>query len=288
MQVITQQRFGGPDVLEIAQVPDARPLPTEVLVEVRAVGLNPLETRVRSGDLPALGEPPFVLGWDVSGVVIESRSWRFAVGDEVFGMPMFPREAGAYAELVAAPALHLAKKPPALSHVEAAALPVVGSTAWQGLVDIARIRPGDRVLVHGGGGGVGHVAVQIAKAFGAHVIATAGADKRQFVADLGADEVVDYTAADATGEIRDVDVVLDPVGGRAAAVSLEMLRPGGHLVTAVADDDLGLAARFAAAGKRFSGIAVDPDGMASDIHADQEYRAHLGGVMARRAVAAAK
>ncbi|MET9169501.1 NADP-dependent oxidoreductase [Streptomyces misionensis] len=263
MRVVTQHTLGGPEVLTIVDAPGPRPLPGEVLVRVRAIGLNPLEARLRAGEFPLLGRPPFVLGWDISGVVEEAPgTWRFRPGDEVFGMPLFPRAARAYAEVVSAPALHLARKPASLSHVEASALPVVGLTAWQGLVDLGGVTEGDRVLVHGGGGGVGHVAVQIAKALGAHVIATAGGRKREFVEELGADEVIDHTAVDFTEAVRDVDVVLDTIGGDTAERSLDVLRPGGHLVTAVAEEDLALAARYEAAGMRFSGIAVDPDPVA--------------------------
>jgi NADPH:quinone reductase-like Zn-dependent oxidoreductase len=260
MRVITQRAFGGPEVLTVVDAPEPRPLPTEVLVRVSAIGLNPLEARLRAGEVPLIGRPPFVLGWDVSGVVQDApQTWRFRPGDEVFGMPLFPRAAGGYAEVVAAPALHLVRKPAALSHVEAAALPVVGLTAWQGLVDLGGVTEGDRVLVHGAGGGVGHVAVQIAKALGAYVIATAAESKREFVAGLGADEVIDYAAVDFTRAVRDVDVVLDTIGGDTVARSLAVLRPGGHLVTAVAEDDPELAARCEAAGLRLSGVAVDPD-----------------------------
>ncbi|WP_335983031.1 NADP-dependent oxidoreductase [Streptomyces sp. CA2R106] len=260
MRVITQHQLGGPEVLTIVDAPEPRPLPTEVLVRVRAIGLNPLEARLRAGEFPLMGPPPFVLGWDISGVVEDApQTWRFRPGDEVFGMPLFPRAANAYAEVVAAPALHLARKPASLSYVEAAALPIVGLTAWQALVDLAGVAEGDRVLVHGGGGGVGHVAIQLAKALGAHVITTAGAGKRAFVEGFGADEVIDYTAVDFTRAVRDVDVVLDTIGGDTAERSLAVLRPGGHLVTAVAEDDPGLAARYEAAGMRFSGVAVDPD-----------------------------
>ncbi|MFE2074210.1 NADP-dependent oxidoreductase [Streptomyces misionensis] len=263
MRVVTQHTLGGPEVLTIVDAPEPRPLPGEVLVRVRAIGLNPLEARLRAGEFPLLGRPPFVLGWDISGVVEEAPgTWRFRPGDEVFGMPLFPRAARAYAEVVSAPALHLARKPASLSHVEASALPVVGLTAWQGLVDLGGVTESDRVLVHGGGGGVGHVAVQIAKALGAHVIATAGGRKREFVEELGADEVIDHTAVDFTEAVRDVDVVLDTIGGDTVERSLDVLRPGGHLVTAVAEEDLALAARFEAAGMRFSGIAVDPDPVA--------------------------
>ncbi|MFD7663091.1 NADP-dependent oxidoreductase [Streptomyces sp. NPDC059788] len=263
MRVITQQTFGGPEVLTVVDAPEPRPLPAEVLVRVRAIGLNPLEARLRAGEFPLLGRPPFVLGWDISGVVEEgSLTYRFRPGDEVFGMPLFPRAASAYAEVVAAPALHLVPKPASLSHVEASALPVVGLTAWQGLVDLAGVTEGDRVLVHGGGGGVGHVAIQIAKALGAHVITTAGGSKREFVEGFGADEVIDYMAVDFTEAVRDIDVVLDTIGGDTVERSLEVLRPGGHLVTAVADEDARLIAKYEAAGLRFSGIAVDPDPVA--------------------------
>ncbi|WP_329459832.1 NADP-dependent oxidoreductase [Streptomyces sp. NBC_01497] len=263
MRVITQQTLGGPEVLTVVDAPEPRPLPTEVLVRVKAIGLNPLEARLRAGEFPLIGRPPFILGWDISGVVEEApQTWRFRPGDEVFGMPLFPRAASAYAEVVSAPALHLARKPASLSHVEASALPIVGLTAWQGLVDLGAVREGDRVLVHGGGGGVGHVAIQIAKALGAYVITTAGASKRKFVEGLGADEVIDYTAVDFTEAVRDIDVVLDTIGGDTVERSLEVLRPGGHLVTAVAEEDAELAAAYAAAGMRFSGIAVDPDPVA--------------------------
>ncbi|MFJ9245563.1 NADP-dependent oxidoreductase [Streptomyces sp. NPDC101776] len=263
MRVITQQTPGGPEVLTVVEAPVPRPLPTEVLVRVEAIGLNPLEARLRAGEFPLIGRPPFVLGWDISGVVEQAPgTWRFRPGDEVFGMPLFPRAASAYAEFVAAPALHLARKPASLSHVEAAALPVVGLTAWQGLVDLGGVSEGDRVLVHGGGGGVGHVAVQIAKALGAHVIATASGSKRAFVEGFGADEVIDYTAVDFAESVRDIDVVLDTIGGDTVERSLQVLRPGGHLVTAVAEADAELIARYEAAGMRFSGIAVDPDPVA--------------------------
>lgn len=263
MRAITQRTLGSPEVLTVVEVPEPRPLPTEVLVRVKAIGLNPLEARLRAGEFPLLGQPPFTLGWDISGVVEQTPgTWRFRPGDEVFGMPLFPRAANAYAEVVSAPALHLARKPTSLSHVEAAALPIVGLTAWQGLVDLGGVSEGDRVLVHGGGGGVGHVAIQIAKALGAYVITTASGSKRQFVEGLGADEVIDYTRADFAEEVRGIDVVLDTIGGDTAERSLDVLRPGGHLVTAVAEEDAALATTYEAAGMRFSGIAVDPDPVA--------------------------
>lgn len=262
MRVITQQTVGGPEVLTIVEAPPPRPLPTEVVVRVKAIGLNPLEALIRAGEFPLIGRPPFTLGWDISGVVESALTWRFEPGDEVFGMPHFPRVANAYAEVVTAPALHFVRKPVGMSHTEAAALPTVGLTAWQGLVDLGKVEEGDRVLIHGGGGGVGHVAIQIAKSFGAHVTATASPSKREFVESLGADEIIDYTKTDLVDVVSGIDLVFDTLGGKAVDQSLEVLRAGGHLVTAVAMRDAERAARFEAAGMRFSGIGVDPDRVA--------------------------
>ncbi len=175
-------------------------------------------------------------------------------------MPRFPGAANAYAEYVTAPADELARKPVSLDHVHAAALPLAVLTAWQGLVDGAEITEGQRVLVHGAAGGVGHLAVQIAKAHGAHVIALASAAKHEFVRGLGADEVVDYRSTDFTTVLGDLDVVFDSV--RQSDRSLTVLRPGGTLVTIKEQTDEELAARVTAAGRRFVGTSVVPDGPA--------------------------
>jgi NADPH:quinone reductase-like Zn-dependent oxidoreductase len=263
MRAVVQRSFGGPEVLETVEVDRPVPLPTEVLVEVRAIGMNPVEAVIRGGAFPMLGEPPFTLGWDISGVVVDMEPGvtRFEVGDEVHGMPMFPRAAGGYAEYVAAPSRQLVRKPRGLDHAQAAALPLAGLTAWQSLVDTADVGPGQRVLIHAAGGGVGHLAVQIAKARGAYVIGTAGADKTGFVRELGADEVVDYRSTDFAEAVggANVDVVLDSVGGDVANRSIEVLRPGGMLVTIIGRRDTELAARVRAAGRRFAGISVEPD-----------------------------
>lgn len=229
MQSITQSRFGGPEVLELVEVPRPTPLPTEVLVRVHATSVNPVDAFVRSGAFPVLGEPPFTLGWDVSGVVedVVPGVSRFKVGDEVYGMPFFPRAGNTYAQYVAVPSRQLARKPNNLDHLHAAAVPLAGLTAWQSLVDIAQLTPGRRVLIHGAGGGVGHLAVQIAKALGAHVIGTASAAKHDFVRGLGADEVIDYRTVDFAEATGDIDVVLDTIGGDYAARSQSVLRPGG-------------------------------------------------------------
>jgi NADPH:quinone reductase-like Zn-dependent oxidoreductase len=261
MRAVTQQAFGGPEVLEISEVPTPTAIPTEVLVRTRAVGLNPVEGIVRAGIFALLGQPPFILGWDVAGVVEAAvpGTNRFQAGDEVFGMPFFPRPAGAYAEFVAAPARQLARKPANIGFAEAAALPMAGLTAWQSLVDVADVQPGQRVLIHGAGGGVGHLAVQIAKARGAEVIGTASAAKHGFLGGLGVDQAIDYRSVDFSQAVRDVDVVFDLIGGEYGYRSLSVLREGGLIVTAIDRGNAELAARTRELGKRFAGISVEPD-----------------------------
>jgi NADPH:quinone reductase-like Zn-dependent oxidoreductase len=204
-----------------------------VLVRVRAAGINPVDAAVRGGYYPLLGEPPFVLGWDISGVIedLGPNVSGYIVGDEVFGMPRFPAQAAAYAEFVTTPAIEIVPKPKELDHIHAAGLPLAGLTAWQGLVRAGRLEKGQRALIHAAAGGVGHLAVQIAKAMGAYVIATVSTAKVDFARSLGADEVIDYKAADFTKQVRDVDLVLESLGGDHAAQSIETLKPGGVLVS---------------------------------------------------------
>jgi NADPH:quinone reductase-like Zn-dependent oxidoreductase len=261
MRAVVQKRFGGPEVLEVADVEPPQPIPSEVLVRVEAAGINPVEEFVRSGAFPLLGQPPFILGWDVSGVVEEVVPGvnRFAVGDEIYGMVFFPRPGNAYAEYVAAPSRQFARKPAGWSHAEAAGVPLAGLTAWQSLVDIADVSAGQRVLIHGAGGGVGHLAVQIAKARGAHVIGTASVGKHAWLLGLGADELIDYRTQDFATATGDIDVVVDSIGGDYADRSVGVLRPGGLFLTLVARSDRALAARVEAAGRRFAGITVEPD-----------------------------
>jgi NADPH:quinone reductase-like Zn-dependent oxidoreductase len=261
MRAIVQDTFGGPEVLRLADVPEPAPLPTEILVLVKAIGINPVETYVRAGRFPFVGQPPIILGWDISGVVesVVPGVNRFAPGDEVFGMPLFPRAAKAYAERVAVPSRQLARKPAALGHNEAAALALAGLTAWQCLVDVAGVNAGDVVLIHGAAGGVGHLAVQIAKALGARVIGTASRGKHDFVRGLGADEMIDYRSVDFTEIVKDADVVLDTVGGDYGPRSIETLRPGGLLVTIVDRLNRELAQKASEAGRRFAGLTVEPD-----------------------------
>ncbi|MGW3660876.1 NADP-dependent oxidoreductase [Streptomyces sp. NPDC005151] len=258
MRAVVQNSFGGPEVLEVVEAERPKPLGGEVLVRVRASAVNPVDVAVRAGAFPLLGEPPFILGWDISGTVVETGPGaRYRVGDEVYGMPFFPRAASGYAEYVAAPSRQLARKPSSVDHVHAAALPLAALTAWQGLVDLAQVSAGQRVLIHRAAGGVGHFAVQIAKARGAYVIALASSPKHEFVTGLGADEVIDYRTTDFTEAVRDVDIVFDSTaqGDR----SLAVLRPGGALISILEHRSRELAARVEEAGLRFIGVSVEPD-----------------------------
>jgi NADPH:quinone reductase-like Zn-dependent oxidoreductase len=259
MRAIGQDMFGGPEVLRMLEVDRPAPGISEVLVRVHATGVNPTDLWHR-GTGGLLGTT-VRLGWDVSGVVEEvglGVTWLHP-GDEVFGMPRLPEAAGTYADYVTSPARHLARKPAGLSHVQAAGLGLAGLTAWQALVDTAGVRPGQRVLIHAAAGGVGHLAVQIAKARGAHVIGTASAAKHELVRGLGADEVIDYTAVPFEDAAADLDVVLDPIGGEYGPRSLSTLRPGGILVSLASPAEAYLADEARRQGRRAGFLLVQPD-----------------------------
>lgn len=183
MRVIIQRALGGPGVLELAEVERPEPGFGQVLIATGAIGVNPVDVHVRSGALPLLGEPPFTLGWDVAGVVeaVGPGVSAFSEGDEVLGLLAMPGAGNTYAEYVLASVNEIVPRPAGLSVEQAAGLPMAGLTAWQGLVGLARVEPGQRVLVHQPPHGVGHLAVQIAKARGAHVVATASAGKHELL-----------------------------------------------------------------------------------------------------------
>ncbi|HWM57197.1 MAG TPA: NADP-dependent oxidoreductase [Pseudonocardia sp.] len=264
MRAIIQLATGGPEVLEVRPAAIPEPLPTEIRVRVAAAGVNPVDwkTRAGAGMAAVIGPPPFTVGWDVAGTVdaVGTGVTRFAVGDAVFGMPWFPRQAAAYAEFVTAPSRHFAHRPARLSEIEAAGLSLAGLTAWQGLVDVAQLAAGQRVLVHAAAGGVGHLAVQIAKSCGAYVIGTASIGKHPLLHDLGVDEAVDYRAEAFERAIEPVDLVLDLIGGDVAMRSLDVLHPEGRLVcvpTAASADAVSAANQR---GLRATGMVVEPDG----------------------------
>ncbi|NUO58192.1 MAG: NADP-dependent oxidoreductase [Hamadaea sp.] len=238
MRAVSARTWGGPEVLELIEVDRPSPIATEILVRVHGAGVNPTDWKSRQSGA-GYWQDPVILGYDVSGVVEEVGLGvtLYRPGDEVFGMPWFPRQAGAYAEYVTAPARQFARKPAGLTHVEAAALPLAALTAWQSLIETGGLRTGDRVLIHAAAGGVGHLAVQIAKARGAYIIGTASAAKHDLVRRLGADEVIDYRTVDFTEAVRDVDLVLDTVGGDYGPRSQRVLRPGGKLIRLTEHDE---------------------------------------------------
>jgi len=220
---------GEPDVLQLEETDAPEPSDGEVLIVVRAASVNPVDWKYRRG----LAEKPLpaILGLDVSGTVESSRADGFAEGDDVFGWAA----SGGYAELATASASAIAKKPAAVSHEQAASIPVAGITAWQSLFDRGGLREGQTAVIAGAAGGVGHFAVQLAKHAGARVIGTGSARNRNFVLGLGADEYVDYTEQDVGEVVSGVaDVAFDAVGGDTTETLLPTLREGGILVTIAA------------------------------------------------------
>ncbi|KEQ28460.1 oxidoreductase [Pedobacter antarcticus 4BY] len=234
MKAIILKEFGSADQLQIQELEIPAVKEQEVLIRVKAISINPVDIKTREGKGAAgkIGEErPIILGWDISGIVTESRSERFKVGDEVFGMVNFPGHGKAYAEYVSAPADQLVLKPVSISHIDAAAATLAALTAWQALVTNAKVKAGDRVLIHAAAGGVGNYAVQIAKHLGAYVIGTSSGAKKDFVLSLGADEHIDYTAVPFEQATRDIDFVLDTIGGDNIDRSLKVIKKGGTIIS---------------------------------------------------------
>lgn len=236
--------FGGVDAIDFEDVDLSPPEADEVVVHVKAAGVGPWDGWIRAGK-SALPQPlPLTLGSDLSGVVeaVGSDVTLFKPGDEVFGVTN-PRFVGAYATRTVAKANMLAMKPPSLSHVDAASVPVIAVTAWQALFDQAKLERGQHVLIHGAAGNVGTYAVQLAHQAGLRVTATMGSDDVEFVRSLGADMTIDYRATPFETEFRDVDAVIDLVGGDMQARSFTVLKRGGSLISAVSQPDQALAER---------------------------------------------
>jgi NADPH:quinone reductase-like Zn-dependent oxidoreductase len=234
--------FGPPDVMMFEAVPVPAPGPGEVLVKVHAAGVGPWDGWIRAGR-SALPQPlPLTLGSDLSGdiEVVGSDDSGLRVGDQVYGVTN-PRFIGAYAEYALASAATIARKPTSLTYVEAASVPVIAVTAWEGLFDQAQLRAGQTVIIHGAAGNVGAYAVQLARRAGIRVIATAATDDVAFVRELGADTVVDFRTERFEDAAREVDAVLDLVGGETQARSLQVLRRGGNLISTVSQPNQDLA-----------------------------------------------
>lgn len=266
MRAVVLDHFGDTGGLRIADVPRPVPVVGELLVRVIAAGLNPIDVKTRAGSGEAAGVAgfPAVLGHDFSGVVVSSpyEAFRLQPGDEVYGLSGAPRSTGSFAEYLSVPAQHVAEKPKVLSHADAAALPLAALAAWGAVVELAKAHEGQRLLVHAGAGGVGHLAVQLGAYFGAHVIATASGPNTGWLRELGAAETVDHTTDRFEDVVAPVDAVIDLVGDRADHTgprSLGVLRPGGLLVNVPSGSWPTLLADAEAAGVRATTYRTVPD-----------------------------
>jgi NADPH:quinone reductase-like Zn-dependent oxidoreductase len=241
MKAVVLTRFGGPDAFELREVPVPPVGPRQVRVRVHATAVNPLDYQIRRGDYVGYVPLPAIIGHDISGVVEEigSNVHEFAVGDEVYYTPKIFGGAGSYAEKHVADVELVGRKPANLTHLEAASLTLVGGTVWEAFVQRAQLKVGETILIHGGAGGVGTIAIQIAKAIGARVITTARARDHEFVRSLGADETIDFTTEDYVEAVarltggEGVNVVFDTIGGDALTRSPLALAELGRVVSLV-------------------------------------------------------
>jgi NADPH:quinone reductase-like Zn-dependent oxidoreductase len=267
MRAMAMTQAGGPEVLALTDIERPVRVNAEVLVRVVAAGVNPIDAKTRAGKgaFAGISAFPVVLGNDFSGIVEEApyEAHPLQPGTEVYGMGMVPRMSGAYAEYLTVNALSVVKKPSLLSHVEAAGVPLAALTAWGMVVETAKAHEGQRMLIHAGAGGVGHFAVQFAAYFGAHVIATGSARNASWLRELGAAEVVDYTAERFDEVLDPVDTVIDLIGNVSddtGTRSLRVVRPGGLIVNGPTGSWPTMVADAAAAGVRATGYRVTPDG----------------------------
>jgi len=246
MKAVCIFKYGGPDVLVYANAPLPHPRDGEVLVRVHAAAINPVDWKIREGHLQEMLHHtlPLVLGWDVSGVVegLGAGTTRLKVGDEVFSRPDIARD-GAYAEFIVIKESEVALKPRSIDHLHAAALPLAGLTAWQTLFDAGGLQEGQRVLIHAAAGGVGSLAVQLAKGKGAHVIGTASARNHLYLRKLGVDQIIDYQTVRFEDAVEPVDLILDTMGGETQERSWKVLKPGGILVSIVSPPSAESAAK---------------------------------------------
>ena len=259
MKAIVFYEYGGPEVLKYEDVPRPKPKEDQILARVIAAGVNPVDGMIRSGMFAKDEKTAFprILGADIAGVVEKtgSKITKFKAGDAVYAYISLDNEGG-YAEYALATENEASPKPKSLDYVEAAAVPVVALTAWQALIDTAKLSAGETVLIHGGSGGVGTFAIQIAKGRGAKVIATASTANQDLLKQLGADVAIDYTKTKFEDIAKDVDVVLDSVGKDTLARSYGVMKKGGFIVSLVARPD---QAELAKRGIRGSSLSAEPN-----------------------------
>ena len=259
MKAVVIHEYGGPEVLKYEDVPQPEPKQDQLRIHVIAAGVNPVDGMIRSGMFDKEGRRafPVILGGDISGVVekVGSNITKFKSGDPVFAYVSLDNSGG-YAQYAVVTEREAAPKPKSLTYVEAAAVPIVALTAWQALIDTAKLKAGQTVLIHGGSGGVGSFAIQIAKAHGAKVIATASTANQELLKQLGADVAIDYTKQNFENVAKDGDVVLDSIGKDTLARSYEVMKKGGIIVSLVARPD---PAELAKHGIRGEALSVDPN-----------------------------
>jgi NADPH:quinone reductase-like Zn-dependent oxidoreductase len=259
MKAIRIDHFGGPDVMEVREVHKPKPAADEVLVKAMAVGVNPVDYKIREGEYPEVQRDklPITMGREVAGIVEEAGAQvaGFRPGDAVFAMVGAD---GGYAQYVRVPAYHLARVPVGMEWKQAAGVPLAAHTAWQALVKHGHIEQGQRILIHGGTGGVGHFAVQFAKVKGAQVYATASSDSLAFLEELGVDRAIDYKKEKFEEICHDFDLVVDLIGGETQARSWQVLGEGGRLVSTLEMPD---AHHPQAEGKTGTRFTARPDGV---------------------------
>ncbi len=263
MKAFVLKAPGGVENLVVQDLNKPTPKTGEVLIAVKALSINPVDIKSRLGKGiygRIKDEKNIVLGWDVSGIVVESNDTKFQIGDEVFGMVNFPGHGRAYAEYVAAPASHLALKPQNISHEEAAAATLVALTAWQALVTNAKVQQGQKVLIHAASGGVGHMAVQIAKYLGATVVGTSSAKNKDFILNLGADAHIDYHNYNWTAHPRAFDFVLDTIGADNIDNAVEVTKEGGSVISIPTGLNEEVTSKAASKGVRGYFILVESNG----------------------------
>ena len=259
MKAIQIHQYGGAEELKWEDAPMPEIQADEVLVKVYATGVNPVDWKVREGYLAKSIERsfPIILGWDVAGEVEKTGDavTNFKQGDQVYAKPPLDRQ-GTYAEFVAVKAAELSLKPKSVDFVTAAAIPLVGLTAWQGLFDQGQLKAGQKVLIQGAAGGVGTFAVQFAKWKGAFVIGTASKENKQFLEGLGADQVIDYHEENFEDRIKGVDVLFDTIGGETQKKLLNCMKPGGIVVSTVGISDAATVQARGLQGKSYMAQAI--------------------------------
>jgi NADPH:quinone reductase-like Zn-dependent oxidoreductase len=236
MKAIRIHEFGGPDVLEMDDIAIPQPAADEVLIKVYASAVNPVDQKIFAGEAQEKFPVkfPLTMGWDVSGVVgqVGDKVHQFHIGDAVYGRP-YPTTNGAFAEYVVIKANQISLKPKSIDHLNAAAVPLAGLTAWQGLFKYGKLERGQKVLIHAASGGVGSFAVQFAKWKGAYVIGTGSGENLAFIKQLGADEAIDYKQDKFEEKVQDIDLVFDLVAGETQLRSLSVIKEGGRLITTI-------------------------------------------------------